>query len=145
MAYFGMSKNGSGYRDETAYKALMGMAKAGDVWTAGEGREKVLILKNQGAFVNCISLADARKHEHMIEVNSAVTYYTNPAMVKYLFCEKLGTFVERLPADEFDRVLESVESVLKFPRLRHSKTGKTGHRAECHALLDKILDRVGEE
>lgn len=143
MAYFGMSKNGSGYKDETAYKALMGMAKPGDVWTAGDGREQVLILKNQGSFVNCLTLADARKHEHMMEVNSAGTYYTNPAMVKYLFCEKLGTFVQRLPADEFDRVLETVEEALRFPRLKYSRKGKTEkQRQECHALLDKILDRA---
>lgn len=143
MAYFGMSKNGSGYRDETAYKALMGMAKPGDVWTAGDGREQVLILKNQGSFVNCISLAERKKHENMMEVNSAGTHYTNPAMVKYLFCEKLGTFVQRLPADEFDRVLEAVEDALTFPRIRVSRLGKAGkRRQECHALLDKILDRT---
>jgi len=145
MAYFGMSKNGSGYKDETAYKALMGMAKPGDVWTAGDGREQVLILKNQGSFVNCLTLAERKKHENMLEIQSAGTFYTNPAMIKYLFCEKLGTFVQRLPADEFDRVLEAEEEALRFPRVRISRPGKKEkHRQECHALLDRILDRVGE-
>lgn len=141
MAYFSMGKNGSGYRDETAYKALMGMAKPGDVWSAGDGREQVLILKNQGSFVNCLTLAETKRHENMMEVNSAGTYYTNPAMVKYLFCEKLGTFMQRLPADEFDKVLEAVEDALRFNR--PGKTAK--HRRECHELLDKVLDRVGAE
>lgn len=139
MAYFGMSKNGSGYKDETAYKALMGMAKPGDVWTAGDGREQVLILKNQGSFVNCLTLAERKKHENMLEIQSAGTFYTNPAMIKYLFCEKLGTFSQRLPADEFDKVIDAVEEVMRFRR-----PGKVEQRRrECHALLDEILNKGG--
>lgn len=134
-----MGKNGSGYKDETAYKALMGMAKPGDVWTAGDGHKKVLILKNQGAFVNCLTLVDTQKHSRMMEINSAGTFYSDPAMIEYLFCERLGTFVQRLPADEFDKVFEAVEEALAFGR----KKVDQDHRRECHELLDKILDRAG--
>ena len=143
MADYGMAKNGSGYKDETAYKALMGMAKPGDVWTMGDS--KVLILKNQGAYCNCLTLMTEKKHERMIEIVSGETYYTNPGMVRYLFNDRLGAFAQRLPVDEFDVVLEAVEEALRFPRLRISSVKKSKqHRQECHALLDKILDRMEE-
>lgn len=141
MAYYGMSKNGSGYRDETAFKALMGMAKPGDVWTVEDS--KVLILKNQGAYCNCLTLIPEKKCERMIEIVSGETFYTDPGMVRYLFNERLGVFAQRLPADEFDNVLGAVEEALRFPRLRISRVKKSmQHRQECHALLDKILDRT---
>lgn len=139
MADFGMNRNASGYRDDTAYKAFMGMAKPGDVWTAKDGRQKVLIIKNQGSFCNCLRLLDNQVHQRCIEVNSAGTMYTDPAMLQYLFNEYLGTFVQRLPAAEFDRVLDAVEDALTF---RQSKERKS-QRQECHDLLDKILDRLG--
>lgn len=139
MADFGMNRNASGYRDDTAYKAFMGMAKPGDVWTAKDGRQKVLILKNQGSFCNCLRLLDNQVHQRCIEVNSAETMYTDPAMLQYLFNEYLGTFVQRLPAAEFDRVLDAVEDALTF---RQGKERKS-QRQECHDLLDKILDRLG--
>lgn len=31
MADYGLKRNGSGYKDETAYKAFMSMAKSGEV------------------------------------------------------------------------------------------------------------------
>lgn len=141
MADYGMTRNASGYRDDTAYKALMGMAKPGDVWTAKDGRQKVLILKNQGSFCNCLRLVDSQVHQRCIEVNSAGAMYTDPAMLQYLFNEYLGTFVQRLPASEFDRVLDAVEDALTF----RAKGARKSRRLECHELLDKILDRVGAE
>lgn len=136
MADFGLNRNGSGYYDETAYKAIMGMAKAGDIWTTNDGREEVLILKNQGTFCNCLSMTDKRNDPQCIEIVSACTMYTNPGMVKYLFNSRLGTFVQRLPEDEFAKVIGAVEDVLGFGKA-------SDRRKEAHALLDMILDRVG--
>lgn len=136
MADYGMSKNGSGYKDETAYKALMGMAKPGDVWTDGD--KLVLILKNQGAFCNVLMLREENVHSRMIEIVSGKTYYTDPAMVKFTFCERLGQFVQRLPRDVFARVIDEVENALDFEALKPKSK-----REMCHELLDKILDRTG--
>lgn len=139
MADYGLKRNGSGYYDETAYKAFMGMAKAGDIWTANDGREEVLILKNQGTFCNCLTLTDKGGDKQCIEIISAGTMYTNPGMVKYLFNSRLGAFVQRLPATEFEKVREAVEDALSIGK----KVADKDCRKECHDLLDKILDRVG--
>ena len=138
MAEFGLNRNGSGYYDETAFKAFMGIAKPGDIWTANDGKN-VLILRNQGTFCNCLTLLDTYKHTRMMEVNSAGTYYTDPAMVMYLFNERLGRFVHRLPDAEFEAVKEAVEDAMGFGE----KAVKSDNRKEVHALLDMILDKVG--
>lgn len=136
MADYGLKRNGSGYYDETAYKAFMGMAKAGDIWTANDGREEVLILKNQGTFCNCLTLTNRSEDKQCIKIISAGTMYTNPGMVKYLFNSRLGAFVQRLPATEFEKVREAVEDALSIGK-------PIDHRKEAHELLDMILDRVG--
>lgn len=136
MADFGLNRNGSGYYDETAYKAFMGMAKAGDIWTTFDGRKEVLILKNQGTLCNCLSMTDKSGDKQCIEIVSAGTMYTNPGMVKYVFNHRLGTFVQRLPEDEFAKVREAVEDALSIGK-------PIDRRKEAHELLDMILDRAG--
>lgn len=48
MADFGAYKNGEGYADPTAYEAVRGMAKAGEIWTYKD--KEVLIVRNQGTY-----------------------------------------------------------------------------------------------
>ena len=135
MAEFGLNRNGSGYYDETAYKAFMGMAKAGDIWTTMDGREEVLILRNQGTLCNCLSLTDKSRDKQCIEISGAG--YTNPSMIKYLFNDRLGRFVRQLPDAEFESVMEAVADVMGFVKKSIDR------RQEAHALLDMILDKVG--
>lgn len=139
MADFGLNRNGSGYYDETAYKAFMGIAKSGDIWTTYNGQSAVLILCNQGTFCNVLTLLDTHKHSRMMEINGMVTHYTDPAMVHYLFNERLGRFVQRLPEDEFAKVREAVEDAMGFG----GKAVEVDKRKEVHDLLDMILDKVG--
>ncbi len=136
MADYGMCYNGSGYKDETAYRAIMGAAKPGDIWT--EGDRLVLIIKNQGSFVNCLTLREENKHSRMIEIFSAKAFYTDPGMLKHVHCEHLGQFVQRIPRDEFARVRDEVASALGFAVVKE----KT-RQEMCHELLDRILDRTG--
>lgn len=138
MADFGLNRNGSGYYDETAYKAFMGMAKAGEIWTTFDGREEVLILRNQGTLCNCLPLTDKASDARCIEVDGAG--YTNPGMVKYLFNQRLGRRVAILPEGEFAQIREAVEDALGFrkPEVKIDK------REIAHELLDMILDRAGE-
>lgn len=139
MADFGLNRNGSGYYDETAYKAFMDMAKAGDIWTANDGREEVLILRNQWTFCNCLTLTDKLRDKQCVEIEryDGGTAYTNPGMIKYLFNDRLGRYVHRLPESEFAKVKEAVEDAMGFGKQTIDR------RAEAHALLDMILDKAG--
>ena len=135
MADYGMGYNGSGYKDETAYKAIMGAAKPGDIWT--EGEKLVLILKNQGAFCNVLVLREESIHSRMIEIVSGKRFYTDPGMLKFTFCERLGQYVQRLPKDEFARVMDEVADALGFAIEKEKSKQEL-----CHELLDKILAGV---
>lgn len=137
MADFGMAYNGSGYIDSTAYKAIMGAAKPGDIWT--EGERLVLILRNQGKFCNILTLYEEQRHSSMMEITSGKRFYAAPTMVHYVFCERLGQYCQRLPRDEFARVLDEVESALGFQEERQKNMRKI-----CHEILDKVLDEAGE-
>lgn len=55
MANYGLKKNSEGYADPTAYAAIMGAAKPGEIWSY-RGRE-CLIVKNQGKYSNIIQLS----------------------------------------------------------------------------------------
>ena len=59
MADYGLHKNSEGYADPTAYEAIRGMAKPGEVWKY-KGRE-VLIVKIKAATATFYSLAITRK------------------------------------------------------------------------------------
>lgn len=111
---FKMDRNGSGYKDETAFKAFKGMAKAGEIWTFNNfGNEKeVLVIKNHGGHCNVLSLLDECKTKHCIEINSRAKKYTDPRMMQYLFNDNLGQFVKALTGAEFDTVLDEIEDAL---------------------------------
>lgn len=118
---FKMTRNGSGYYDETATKAFNGMAKSGEIWTAGNnGREReVIIIKNHGRMCNVLSLLDERKGNNCIEVVSRSLKYTDPRMIQYMFNDSLGQFVKALSDEEFDKVLDEVEDALEVNINRH--------------------------
>lgn len=137
MADFGLNRNGSDYYDETAYKAIMGMAHAGEIWTTMDGREEVLILRNQGTFCNCLTLTDRLRDKQCIDICGRG--YTNPGMIKYLFNDRLGQRTALLPADEFETIRDAVEDAMGFKK----QDVEIDKRKEVHDLLDMILDKVG--
>ena len=137
MADFGLNRNGSGYYDETAYKAFMGMAHEGEIWTTLDGRQEALILRNQGTFCNCLTMTDRLRDKQCIEISGG--RYTNPGMIKYLFNDKLGRLAARLPVAEFETIREAVEAAMGFK----TQDVKIDMRKEVHDMLDMILDKVG--
>lgn len=113
---FKMNRNGSGYKDETAYKAFKNMAKAGEIWTFNNfGNEKeVLVIKNHGTHCNVLTLLDDRRTKYCIEITSRSLKYTDPRMMQYLFNDNLGQFVKALSDEEFDKVLDEIEDALEL-------------------------------
>lgn len=106
MANYGMFKNGEGYADPTAYKAIMGMAKAGEIWTYKNG--ECLIVKNQGTYCNILQLSDIEKHDCI----SVADKFANPGMISYAFNVKLGQYVDRLSPAQMGEVRGEIEAAL---------------------------------
>ncbi len=78
-----LKRNNEGYYDPTAYEALKGIAKEGEIWTYRD--KEMLIIKNHGNFCNALVLINARTSAGEIEVISKTMKYTNPAMVQYVY------------------------------------------------------------
>lgn len=118
MTEFKMSRNGSGVYDETAYKALNEMAKDGEIWTysnggAGSTEREALVIKNHGTLCTVLVLMDENKSNHCIEIRSNTVKYTDPRMMQYMFNDRFGKFVKRLPDDDFNAVLDEIEDALE--------------------------------
>lgn len=101
-------RNAEGYVDPTAYEALKNMHKAGEIWTFRN--KKMLIIKNNGRVCNTLALLDSSEEAGDIEVGNG--YYTNPAMVQYVYTDTLDRFVERLSKTEFGLTLKAVGDAL---------------------------------
>lgn len=115
-----LSRNASGYYDETAYKAIrevMSMeSKVGEIWTmALNTKDQVrqfLVLADHGNFVTGLPLYDIEREEHDISVLSRIRMYSNSAMISYSFADRLIEFVKRISDDELNSILRNIAESL---------------------------------
>lgn len=108
MGDFGLYKNSEGYADPTAYEAIRGMAKPGEIWEY-KG-QVVLIVKNQGTYCNILQLGEYKKGSMCI----AGKWYTQPGMLSYAFNDLLTKRVETLTADDCNEILQEVADTLEL-------------------------------
>lgn len=145
MPKFGLKYNGSGYRDETAYRAMVGLAKPGEIWTARNEQEEVLILNNHGGWCNCLTMTDKAVDKRCLEVvGEQYVMYTNPGMVKYLFSDLLNWRVDRISPQGLEDIRGEVAEALGLRGAVGQKAELT-HEQKCHALLDEILKGMKAE
>lgn len=113
-----LTRNASGYYDETAYKAIrevMSMeSKVGEIWTLNtkDQERQFLVLADHGNFVTGLPLYDIEREEHDISVLSRIRMYTNSAMISYSFADRLIEFVKRISDDELNSILRIVAESL---------------------------------
>lgn len=105
MAEYGLYKNSEGYVDPTAYEAIRGMAKPGEIWTYKE--REVLIVKNQGGYSNILQLGIYKKG--CVDVAGR---YAQPGMLSYAFNDLLTAKVEAVTDEEFAAIQEEVAEAL---------------------------------
>lgn len=108
-----MLRNGSGYVDMTAYE---GMTKAnpGEIWTQADREDDYwLLIAVNGKVATGLKLTN-RECDGSIPVICREVMYTNPAMLGYLFFNRLGYYVKSVPKKEFETVQKAVSSALGF-------------------------------
>lgn len=147
MTEYSIKYNGSGVRDETAYRAICHMAKPGEIWTARDGQEYVLILCNQGTLCNCLQLVDMPRDNNCVEVvTRGFTKYTNPALVKYVFNQYLQYRVDRITeADLRDMKREVAVQLGIVEYIPRQDGARKINVQKCHELLDEILKVVAQD
>lgn len=141
-----LARNGSGYYDETAYKAYMSMAKPGEIWT-GSNEEEYLIIQQQSGFANVLRLVD---NDHPANICIAGRY-TNPAMLHYLSQSRLGRYVGSISRADYTAVIKEMRKRLTFVELEITEElvkhepKKKSRKQLAHELLDMILEGAGTE
>lgn len=110
--------NPEGYLDLTAYGAIHGTPKAGEVWKYERKDGLIveeLIIRNYGEICNCLLVIDDCM-DNCISVKARAgndTHrYVNPQMMHYIFTKKLQMFVKRIPDEEFLRIVDTVKATL---------------------------------
>lgn len=113
-------RNPEGYLDLTAYGAIEGTPKPGEVWKY-ERRDgnivEELVIRNYGDFCNTLMVIDDCM-ENCISVKARpgndMNRYVNPQMLHYTYTKKFHTFVKRIADDEFIRIVETLKNTLNL-------------------------------
>ena len=112
-------RNGSGYYDPTAYKAMKNYMegeemKQGEVWEIqlnnGMTKEAIVIV-DHGNFSSILQLTENNDFGN-IEVNCHGVKYTDPRRLQYAFNNNFTSFIRTLKAEEFDQIMDSIADAL---------------------------------
>lgn len=135
MAEYGLHKNSEGYADPTAYEAIRGMAKPGEIWIYKE--RECLIINNQGSYSNILQLGSYKKGS--IEISGR---YAQPGMISYAFNDLLTECVEKITDAEFSAIREEVaEAMGMLQRFGEEKEDASGSCVDT-CLAPKQIDEL---
>ncbi len=115
-----LKRNGSGYYDPTAYKAIINVEKEngrmqrGEIWEVEyQGTYKnAVVISAQERFCNVLMLNDEMKTEQDVQVRSRGLLYTHPAMLSYKFNDGFAQFIRKMEDDEFETLLACITEKL---------------------------------
>ena len=116
-------RNPEGYLDLTAYRALEGAPKSGEVWKyerKGGGIVEELIIRNHGDYCACLLVIDDCM-PNCIPVKARpgndINRYVNPQMLHFIYTAKLKLFLKRVPDENFVKIVEKLKYTLDFDGL----------------------------
>ena len=115
MENFKMTRNASGYYDETAYKGIMGMAKPGEIWecTNANGTSEYLIIKNHERISTALKLLEFNL-DHTIAVFGKSV---DPRAVQYIYNDTLSRRTNELPEEDFTEICNEIAEALDLPSM----------------------------
>ncbi len=116
--------NGSGYYDETAYMAIRGMHKPGEIWVRNTDQRQVLVLAAHRKFCTVLPLSDHQDaYGDKIPVNGSCTQYAHPGKVMYMYHDLFGKYVRKMDHKDFQSVQEAVAKALAIPFRKYEGGG----------------------
>lgn len=126
MAEFKISRNASGYYDETAYKGIMQSAHPGEIWkqrNLSGGSKDFLIICNHGYFSSALQLLE-QPVEDGVEITSTAgfTMYTDPRMVCYIYNDKMTKYIARTTDACFEDIIQEIAVCLGIKENRKAET-----------------------
>ena len=144
-----LKRNGSGYYDPTAYKALqkiereedkMSMIKKGDIWTIESGGKEVVavVIKTHGSYATVLTMADEPREGRNISLFARGQKYSDPGFISYKFNEGFLDFVRTTTDEEFEDIQKKIIERLGFDVKDYSITKEA--RAKIMELEAEVKD-----
>ncbi len=141
MAEFKLSRNGSGYYDETAYKAIYDLAKPGDIfeYTMPKCKKIYLIIKNHGKFSTALALLNtAEDGDYEIASVSGNRYFTDPRMIQYIYNDNCGKFMSTVSLVDFANLRKEIGAALSIDLERKTQIPQAERKSEIVEQKEEV-------
>ena len=119
-----LRRNGSGYYDPTAYKAIKNIEreenemeiKKGEVWEIemGNSVRTAVVLATHGSYSIVLSFTDEPRERRTVQLNAQGMKYTEPGMISYKFHDNFVKFIRLTNDEEFADILKQVADALEI-------------------------------
>lgn len=104
--------NASGAYDPTAGEAIRHtLPQPGEIWATKDGK-LFLCLKRHSSYCNILALRDSITNGTTVIPVNGVPYYTNPALVCFIFEQNYGSYIDSMTEEAFDSLIECVSEKL---------------------------------
>ena len=117
-----LKRNGSGYYDPTAFKALKKIERAekemevkkGEIWEVefGSNLRTVLVIAAHGSYSTILTFCDEPRERRTVQLNAQGMKYTEPGMLTYKFNDGFNRFIRLATEEEFADIIGQVECAL---------------------------------
>ena len=117
-----LRRNGSGYYDPTAYKALKKIereekemeVRKGEIWEieAGNQLRTAVVLATHGSYSIVLTFTDEPRERRTVQINAQGMKYTEPGMISYKFHDNFVKFIRLTKDEEFGNIMDQVAGAL---------------------------------
>ena len=148
-----LKRNGSGYYDPTAYKAMKNLEnggactmKRGEIWEVGFGKETrlMVIVSVQEKFCNTLVLNDERICEQDIAIKATAMKFTNPAMMSYAYKDRFYRFIRMMRDEEIEELIVKVSEKLALPVDKELDVFEETLLAEKNAEIEELKAELAD-
>lgn len=117
-----LRRNGSGYYEPTAFKAMKNIereekeveVRKGEIWEVemGNNIRTVLVLAVHGSYSTVLTFSDDQRERRTVQMNAQGMKYTEPGMVTYKFHDAFDKFIRLATDEEFGNIMDQVAGAL---------------------------------
>ena len=150
-----LRKNGSGYTDPTAYKAMkkileedkMEEARRGEIWEVElkNGTRDELVVQQKPGYITCLLLQDERPKMadpvDIMEVASKSLMYADAGKMTYVATTAPRQDIKSPTADKMDEIMKMIVHALHFPEWHERVQNVVKEKTDTTDLIQARTER----
>lgn len=118
-----LKRNGSGYYDETAYKAMKQVEKGekmdikrGEIWevSMNGGIREMLCIKAFEKYAVGLLLSQEETEENSIMIKSRTKMYADVGRTIYAYNDNIRSYIKTLPENDMDYIIREIAKTLEL-------------------------------